>query len=242
MSNKASMFTVFESAAALETAALQRTKAVLESATDQAPVHFVLAGGSTPKGLYGRLSQETETDWSSVHIWFGDERTVGPAHDESNYKMATEALLNHVNVPASNVHRMRGEDSPADAAAAYAADIDAVVPKNDDGLPVFDLILLGMGDDGHTASLFPGTDALRETERTVVANEVPQLDTVRITLTFPTINAAKSVMFLVAGSSKATALAQVAGGGIGAPPSAAVQLADGALHWLVDAAAASELR
>src|SRR5690606_983517 len=174
--------------------------------------------------------------------FWGDERTVPPDHPDSNYRMAKEALLDFVALPASNVHRISGELEPARAAAEYEQTLRSFFAKRA-GKTRFDLILLGMGDDGHTASLFPDTEALNETERLVVANHVPKLDTWRITLTAPIINDAAHVAFLVAGAGKAAVLKRVLQG----PrqphklPSQLIQPVDGELVWLLDKAAASEL-
>ena len=204
--------------------------------------HFTvaLAGGSTPRALYRLLATETVSaavDWSVVHVFWGDERCVPPDHDESNYRMARLALLDHVPIPLLNIHRPRAEDDPQQAAAAYDADLRAFFAAR--GGAGFDLVLLGMGDDGHTASLFPGTAALDEQSRLFVANQVPQLDTWRLTLTFPALNAADCALFLVTGAGKAAMLRSVLEG----PddyPAAQVDPA-GELLWLVDAAAAAQL-
>ena len=151
-----------------------------------------LSGGSTPAALYRLLTSPPladEVDWSRWHVFWGDERCVPPDHPDSNFGMARRTLLDHVPIPPSQVHRMVGEDPPQQAAADYALALtDALAP--DDRL---DLALLGIGDDGHTASLFPGTAALEERERFVAANWVPHLDAYRITLTLPALNRARSV-------------------------------------------------
>ena len=167
----------------------------------------VLAGGSTPKAMYEVLALEyaDRIDWSRVHVFFGDERTVPPDHDDSNYKMANETLLEHV--PVGSVHRMQGELPPEEAAKAYEEELRTFFRTEED--PRFDLILLGVGGDGHTASLFPETSALEIDDRLVVANPVLRLETTRITLTVPVINAARTVLFLVAGEDKAEALQEI---------------------------------
>ena len=161
----------------------------------------VLAGGSTPRATYEILASDyaDTIDWKDVHVFFGDERGVPPDHDDSNYKMARESLLDHV--PIGSVHRMQGELPPDEAAEAYEQELRDFFGSDD--LPGFDLILLGTGDDGHTASLFPETSALEVHDRWVVANPVLKLETTRITLTLPAINAARAVYFLVAGEDKA---------------------------------------
>ncbi len=174
---------------------------------DSGRFSVALAGGSTPKRAYEVLAKEYgetgDLDWSKVHAFFGDERTVPPDHEDSNYRMAHDALLSHV--PVGSVHRMRGELDPPEAAALYEEDLEAFFG----GPPRFDLVLLGIGEDGHTASLFPGTPALDVSDRWAVENSVEKLRTTRITLTVPAINAANSVVFLVAGEGKADALKEI---------------------------------
>lgn len=189
-----------------------------------------LSGGSTPRPTYALLAEErfsSPIDWSRTHICWGDERCVPPTHPDSNYRMAREALLDHINIPAENVHRIRGERGAAQAAAAYRTELDDLLGQ--DGR--FDLILLGMGADGHTASLFPGTTAVKERQKTVVAVYVEKLDTWRVTLTLPVINSARHVTFLVSGTSKAKTLARVRDGE--SLPAGLVQ-PTGQLTWIVD--------
>jgi 6-phosphogluconolactonase len=202
----------------------------------------VLAGGSTPEATYEALARDYpgELDWSRVHVFFGDERTVPPDHEDSNYRMAHEALLSRV--PVGSVHRMRGELPPAEAAAAYEEELREFIGP--DEFPSFDLILLGIGEDGHTASLFPETSALDVTDRWVVANPVLKLETTRLTLTVPAINAAKAVAFLVAGEGKAKALKEILEGDADprAYPAKFIRPESGALMWMLDKGAASSLR
>jgi 6-phosphogluconolactonase len=199
-----------------------------------------LAGGSTPKGTYEILAREyggpEDLDWGGVHAFFGDERTVPPDHEESNYRMAQEALLSLV--PVGSVHRMRGEMEPREAAALYAKELEEFF----DGTPVLDLVLLGIGEDGHTASLFPRTPALDTRDQWTVENPVENLGTVRLTLTVPTINAARTVVFLVAGEGKAEALKEILESDADPHdyPAKLVQPATGPV-WLVDEAAAGLL-
>jgi 6-phosphogluconolactonase len=201
----------------------------------------VLAGGSTPKTTYEALARDYsgELDWGRVHVFFGDERTVPPDHEDSNYRMAYEALLSRV--PVGGVHRMHGELPPAEAAAAYEEELRGFFGP--DGVPAFDLILLGIGEDGHTASLFPETSALDVTDRWVVANPVLKLETTRLTLTVPAINAAKAVAFLVAGEGKAETLKEILQGEVDprAYPAKFIRPEGGDLTWMVDRAAASLL-
>ncbi len=204
---------------------------------------LALSGGSTPRELHRRLASPPlaqQVDWSRVQIFFGDERCVPPEDPQSNYHMAQETLLSLVPVPAANVHRMRGELPPEDAAVDYARQLKDFF-KDDE--PSLDLILLGMGDNGHTASLFPGLNAVHEQHRWVVAEHVPEVDMWRLSLTPVVLNLAREVMFLVAGAGKASMLQQVLEGPY-APderPAQVVRPAPGQVIWLVDAAAAEKL-
>ncbi len=215
---------------------------------DRGVFHVALAGGATPRQTYEILSTPGfvgPVEWNSTQIYFGDERAVEPDHADSNFHLASEALLNSLRLHSSQVHRMAGERGDLNVAAReYEARLaKSFATKRDEGLPRFDLILLGMGKDGHTASLFPFTEALNEREAWVVRNEVPQLSTERLTLTVPVLNAARCVVFLVNGDDKAKALERVLEG----PPnriefpSQLIQPSDGELLWLVDEAAAAHL-
>lgn len=200
-----------------------------------------LAGGSTPEASYEALARDyaDKLDWSRLHVFFGDERTVPPHHEDSNYRMAQRTLLSHVTV--GSVHRMRGELPPGEAAAAYEDELREFFEPSE--VPGFDLILLGIGEDGHTASLFPETAALDVTDRWVVANPVLKLETMRLTLTIPVINAAKAVTFLVAGESKAGTLREILEGDVDprAYPAKFIRPESGELTWMVDRAAAEQL-
>ena len=200
-----------------------------------------LAGGSTPKATYEALARNYsgELEWGGVHAFFGDERTVPPDDENSNYRMARAALLSRV--PVGGVHRMRGELPPAEAAAAYERELREFFGQEEP--PSLDLILLGLGEDGHTASLFPETSALDVSDRWVVANPVLKLETTRLTLTVPVINAAKAATFLVAGEGKAEALKQILEGDADprAYPAKFIRPEGGDLTWMVDAASASSL-
>ncbi|MGI8650367.1 MAG: 6-phosphogluconolactonase [Rubrobacter sp.] len=219
-----------------------------ESISERGRFVVALAGGSTPKATYELLARDyaDSIEWSKVYVFFGDERTVGPDDDESNFKMANDALLLHVS-PAA-VYRMRGELDAALSAALYQEELegffadDEKEEKEGKGEVVFDLIQLGIGDDGHTASLFPNTVALDVTDRLVYANHVPQKETMRLTLTAPILNAARSVEFLVAGEGKAGALKEVltTDADYHDYPSKMISPASGPV-WLLDAAAATKL-
>ena len=161
-----------------------------------------LCGGSTPKPVYAALADCDEIDWERVLVTFGDERCVPPNDERSNHRMASEALLNQVGMTPANVMRMAGEMEPQEAADRCEGQLKKLAQLAGEPVFVHDLILLGMGDDGHTASLFPGTEALEEKERWVVANYVPKFEEHRITFTYPLIAAAKEVLFLVNGQRK----------------------------------------
>jgi 6-phosphogluconolactonase len=206
---------------------------------------IALSGGGTPKQIYGRLATAGYRDriaWEKVHIFFGDERCVPPDDGRSNYRMVREAWLDHSPVPADNIHRIHGEDDPASEALRYEQNIARLYRSA--LIPPFDLILLGMGDNGHTASLFPGTAALRETTRWVVAQYVEVTAAWRVTFTAPLINAARHVAFLAEGPGKAQMLWNVLEGPYQPDvwPSQLIQPVSGELHWLVDAAAAAQVR
>jgi 6-phosphogluconolactonase len=196
-----------------------------------------LAGGSTPKMTYEILAREyggpEDLDWSKVHAFFGDERSVPPDHEDSNYRMAREALLSHV--PVGSVHRMRGEMEPREAAALYEKELEEFFG----GPPVLDLVLLGIGEDGHTASLFPDTPALDARDRWAVENPVEKLNTTRLTLTVPAVDAARKVAFLVAGEGKAEALEEILEGDAN-PHKYPAKLVrpEAEVAWMVDRAAA----
>ena len=203
---------------------------------------IVLSGGTTPHALYSMLTTEyrEQIPWAACHFFWGDERCVPPDHPASNYRMAMEAMLSHVPVPSENIHRIRAEDPDAKRASQEYAD-EVRVYFGDGDVPGFDIVLLGLGPDGHTASLFPGTDALAEHEKLVVANWVEKLGAFRITMTAPLLNHASCVLFLVQGAEKAEALRSILHGAREPEkfPAQFIRPADGDLAWLVDAAADS---
>lgn len=207
--------------------------------------HIALAGGGTPRRLYELLAapeHRRATEWSRWEVWFGDERCVPAEHADSNYRMAREALLDHVPIPAEQVHPMvHNADRPEEDAAAYAEALQTTLTTAGD-TPIFDLILLGMGDDGHTASLFPGSDILEVRDRSVAAVYVAAKESWRISLTYPVLERASELMFLVAGAAKAPVIARV----LGAPTAEAHYpvegiAAGGKVSWYLDKAAAGEL-
>lgn len=209
--------------------------------------HVALSGGTTPKSLYAILASDryaARVDWSRVHVFWGDERCVPPADPMSNYRLVRETLIDHVPVPDENVHRIRGEDDPAAAAAAYERELRLVF-RTSAGPPVhgarFDLVFLGMGDNGHTASLFPGLTAVREHERWVMAQYVAEVSMWRVTCTPVLFNAAAAVVFLVVGRHKAAILRHVLEGPYQPEvlPAQVVAPHDGSVYWLLDAAAAA---
>jgi 6-phosphogluconolactonase len=209
---------------------------------------IALAGGSTPKMLYALLAEHptlrNSLPWDKIEVFFGDERHVGPGHADSNFQMATDAMLSKVPLEARQIHRIKGEYSDtAQAAAEYEDEIRRAFALEAGEFPRFDLILLGMGNEGHTLSLFPGTKALHDTQRVVTRNWVGKLYTERITLTAPAANAARNVMFMVTGSDKACALKAVLEGPHEPEqlPAQMIQPEMGALSWLVDSAAGSML-
>jgi 6-phosphogluconolactonase len=227
---------------ALSRAAAQRFSALAQA---HDPFSVALSGGGTPRRLYETLAAPPFCEhipWERVHVFWGDERCVPPDDAGSNYRMARETLLDRVPLPAGNVHRIRGELGPEAAAQDYAQQLRAFFGAQ---RPALDLILLGMGDDGHTASLFPGSGALHETRRPVVGVTAYYQDRParRVTLTPPAINAARQVIFLVAGAGKAQVLRDVLDGPCQPDvlPAQIVRPAAGSLSWLVDAAAATHV-
>lgn len=239
----------FETRVALSLDAAYRFTALAAIGTQAGrPFTVALAGGSTPATLYGLLAAPPFREaipWQKTHLFFGDERCVPPESPDSNYRMAYETLVSRVAIPSGNVHRAPGEMADHDVAARqYDAEIRSVFSLADGEWPRFDLILLGMGPDGHCASLFPHKPALHERQRLVVATE-PGLQPFvpRLTFTLPVLNNAANVLFLVAGADKAATLARVLHGPPDAEalPSQAVVPAHGTLTWLVDREAAGQL-
>ncbi len=232
---------------AVSQAAAERFVALANEAVTRANRFTVaLAGGSTPERLYRLLASPAYRDavpWASVYIFFGDERCVPPDDKESNYRMARAALLDHVPILPEQVFRMEGERDPQSAAVTYDARLGDVFGLSPGRIPQFDLILLGMGPDGHTASLFPHTEALTVVERLVTANYVPKFDSWRLTLTYPVLDAAAQVLFLIGGAEKADAIHAVLEGPANPVeyPSQGVQTPDGTVTFLLDRAAASKL-
>jgi|ERR1700722_15758267 len=227
-------------------AAEEVVRSTNEAVAQRGRFTIALSGGSTPKSLFNLLATNAKTalPWDRMFFFWGDERHVPPTDADSNYRMADETMLSKIPVAAGNIFRIPTENPDAAAAAeAYEQTLREFFELKPDEFPRFDLILLGMGPDGHTASLFPETAALQETSRLVVANWVEKLKTHRLTLTLPVINAARCVTFLVSGIDKAPALHEVLESD--APgdqyPSKLIDPTDGKLIWLIDRAAASQL-
>lgn len=233
-------------------AADEITRRATQAVNERGKFSVALSGGSTPKILYSLLADpeapyREKVPWGDTHFFFGDERHVPPDHPDSNFAMAREAMLSKVPVPAENVHRVEAEKRDAiEAANDYERVMRDFFGTEQGAIPRFDLILLGMGSDGHTASLFPDTDALAEQSRSFVANWVEKFQAHRMTLTLPVINNAHVVMFLVAGGDKADALRKILaaepGEQIGRFPAQLVRPLHGELLWLVNEAAVARLQ
>lgn len=214
---------------------------VTEMGRKEGPFHIALSGGSTPKLLFKLLAEDyaDKIDWSRLHCYWGDDRMVPYDSPESNYGMTKELLLDQVPIPLENIHPVPTQLAPQVAASAYTEVILQQLSKNSDGLPVFDLNLLGMGGDGHTASIFPDQMGLLDDKRVCAVATHPETGQKRVTLTGPVINASDRIVFLITGEGKAARLSQVlAGGEIGAPyPATHIQPTHGQLLWFVDEAA-----
>lgn len=226
-------------------AAEQFVRLTTEAVEARGRCAVALSGGSTPKNVYQLLAApafRARVRWGDIHFFWGDERHVSPDHPDSNYRMAVEAMLSKVPVPPANVHRVRSELPDAERAAReYEETIRACVDRAP--LPRFDVIHLGIGTDGHTASLFPGSAALGERERLCVANWVEKFAGYRITLTLPILNAARAAIFIVTGAAKAPIIQQVLRDRDATPPFPAqlIRPQDGECWWMLDQAAAGEL-
>lgn len=207
---------------------------------------IALSGGSTPRALFNLLAElntARRIDWARTQVFFGDERCVPPDDDQSNYRMAKETLLSKVPVPENQIHRMEGELNPPLAAERYDQTIHDAFGLYAGAWPVFDLILLGMGPDGHTASLFPGTAGIDVVDRLAIANQVPQMNTTRLSLTVPVIREARDIMLLVGGADKAEAArrALTAPTDIHTTPVQLVRQASGNVTWIFDATLGAEI-
>ncbi|KHT63291.1 6-phosphogluconolactonase [Photobacterium gaetbulicola] len=208
------------------------------------PVHISLSGGSTPSQLFAYLAGSEfaqSIDWQNLHFWWGDERCVAPDDEQSNYGQAKALLFDHIAIPAENIHRIRGEDFAAMEAIRFAQEMSSEIPAKD-GVPEFDWILLGMGTDGHTASLFPGQTDYNTTEIAAIAAH-PETRQIRVTKTARLLANAKRITYLVLGASKASVVKEIADNAPAAKayPAAQVSAKAGTTEWYLDSEAAKEL-
>lgn len=235
---------VTDATALYSSAAEEFARCAREAVAQRGRFCVALSGGNTPRGVYSHLAANFKNalPWDKIYIFFGDERNVPPDNPESNYRMANESLLSQVPIPPENVFRVRGELQASEAAQQYEAQLRSFFRMPSGAWPRFDLIFLGLGDDGHTASLFPGSSALQEDTRLVVGNWVEKFKTHRITFTYPLLNHAAEIAFLVSGEGKAQIVCDVLKPSD--PPRYPAQLVhplDGRLLWLADRAAAQLL-
>lgn len=248
MSPPMSDVAVYADQEALFEAAAERLSQIASSAVAARGRFFIaLSGGNTPRAFYLLLSQSpwrARVPWAKAEVFFGDERCLPPQHPDSNFHIACKAMIEPLSLPQENVHRMLGELDPHAAAAAYQQEIVNAFSNAANMLPRFDLVLLGLGADGHTASLFPGSDALQENEKLVVANYVDKLKAYRLTLTLPVLNNARHIMFLVVGENKSSIANEL----FVRPnrsikyPAELIRPTDGTIIWFLDRAAASKLQ
>jgi 6-phosphogluconolactonase len=221
-------------------------QAAREAVRERGVFTLALSGGDTPRRLYTELAGGAGIDWPSVEFFWGDERPVPPDHPDSNFGMAHAALLAPLGIAADRIHRIEAERADLDAVARdYESELARVLGSAPGGEPPqLDLVLLGIGEDGHVASLFPHTAALRETRRWVVANEVPQRATRRVTITFPLIDRARRVLVLASGEAKAAVLAEVLEGAFDPErlPAQRLRARESPTDWFLEAGAASRLQ
>jgi len=243
---KSPELTVVADASALYQAAAQEfSRCAVEAIKARGRFSVALSGGNTPRGVYSLLAADRKTalPWDKIYVFFGDERHVPPDDAESNYRMANEALLSKVPIPQQNVFRVPAELPAVEAADRYDRSLRDFFGLSEGAWPRFDLIFLGLGDDGHTASLFPESAALKQASRLVVANWVEKFQSYRITFSYPVLNHAAEVAFLVSGKSKAQIMKEVlAPAGGKAYPAQAVRPQTGRLLWIVDRDAAQLVR
>jgi 6-phosphogluconolactonase len=237
-----------DAAALARRAAQYFVEMIGEAVGGRGRARVAISGGSTPKAAFQLLADPNQhwrgaMPWDKLDLFWVDERCVPPDDAESNYRMTREALLDHVPLQPDQIHRMEGELDPRTAAARYEAELRTSFQLDRTGSPRFDLVALGMGPDGHTASLFPNTEAIHEMGRLVTANHVPQKDTWRVTLTWPVINHASSVFFLIGGADKAAVLTEVLTGPRDPErlPSQLIWPSSGILTLILDKAAAALL-
>jgi 6-phosphogluconolactonase len=221
-------------------AAARMAKTLRDALKARGKATLALSGGDTPKQAYRQLAAEPDLDWSAVEIFWVDERAVAPTDDRSNYRWAKECLLDPAKIPDGHVHRMRAEESDLDAAAReYESLLRNEVPAGQGGVPAFDAMVLGVGDDGHTASLFPGQPTVEITDRFVVAVGKTEGREMRLTLTAPVIEQARNVFVLAVGSKKTPALERVwsVSGSLRDTPARVIRNVRGAIHWVIDKSA-----
>lgn len=223
-----------------EEVADQFAKYFLNLAKDKKAFHVALSGGSTPKLLFDLIAKKysKSVDWSTIHLWWGDERCVPPTDDESNYKMTKSHLINHISIPEKNVHRVLGENDPEEEAIRYGQEIAQYIPASN-CLPKFDLIILGMGTDGHTASIFPHEMNLLKSPAVCAVGTHPDSGQKRVTLTGTTINNAADIAFLVTGANKKEKIATIFNKEQGCDeyPAAHINPPKGKVGWYLDYAA-----
>jgi len=221
-------------------AATRLAKTLREAVKARGKATIALSGGDTPRQTYTRLAEEPDVPWASVEVYFVDERAVPPTDDRSNYRWAKECLLDRAKIPAAHVHRMRADERDLEAAARdYEHEIQAGVGVGQGGVPSFDVMVLGVGDDGHTASLFPGMPTVEITDRIVVAVGKTEGREERLTVTAPIIEQARGVFVLAVGAKKTNALERVwaVSGSLRDTPARVIRSARGAIHWIIDKAA-----
>ena len=210
------------------------------------PFHMSLAGCRTPRSFYRYLANRSrgEIHWQDIHLWWGDERCVPPDHNESNYRMVKETLLDHVDVPDANIHRIHGESDPESEALRYGREIGVYMRLSDKKSPTFDLILLGIGEDGHIASIFPDSDINAGRDNCCAATVHPVSGQNRITLTLPVINRSRSIIFMATGATKARVIARIINNRPDgrSMPAFHVKPAKGQLFWYIDIDAAAHLK
>ena len=244
---KPELYVLDTASAFSETAADRFMEASICAIKQKSIITVALSGGGTPRFLYEALARKPRRNmipWQYVHLFWGDERCVPPDHPESNFKMANDVLLKKIRIPEENIHRIKGEANPEKEARRYAEEIQRIVPRGLTGIPRFDRVFLGLGSDGHTASLFPGSSALEENESICTTAKHPMTGQNRITLTLPVINSAARVCFLVPGVEKSGIVAKVLGhhGDDLLLPASRVNLVDGLLEWYLDIPSASLIR
>jgi 6-phosphogluconolactonase len=220
----------------------------LETIGDDKNFYVALAGGTTPKLFYEYLAKKIRKNkykWNHIHLFWGDERCVPPTHHESNFGMVKVALLDHLSIPKSNIHRILGENDPVKEVFRYSEEIQTVIPRNNANKPCFDWIFLGLGEDGHTASIFPDSEKAKTTHKPVALSRHPQTGQQRITLSLATINLARRVTFVVTGLNKANIVSSILShsGENFDPhaPAAMIAPKNGLLEWYLDAEAAANL-